>query len=175
MTLLDYLVLIVVAVSVASGAVRGLLKGTISVISALVGLVAAAYSYRYVTRFCSLFVSSTQLAELLAFTAVFVVVVAVGAVFSYKLRRWIKGGTLSLADHALGAAFGLLRAWLLCSVLYLGLTAFPVKIEAVGQSRFAPLLLEGTHLISYLTSPQIRERFLNGYARIKELTREETK
>jgi membrane protein required for colicin V production len=174
MTFLDYLVLIVVAVSVASGAAKGILKGSISLISALVGLVAAAYSYRFVSRFSSLFVSSVRLAELVAFAAVFVAIVAAGAVFSYKLRRWIKGSSLSMADHFLGAAFGLLRAWLVCSVLYLALTAFPVRIQAVVQSRFAPLLLEGTRIISFLTSTEIRDRFLSGYARVEELWKEET-
>ncbi|HEU4386336.1 MAG TPA: CvpA family protein [Blastocatellia bacterium] len=175
MTLLDYLVLVVVALSVTSGAVRGILKGTISLISALVGLISAAYLYRFVTGFASLFVSSVQAAELLAFIAIFVIVVAAGAVISYKLRRSIKGGPLSLADHALGALFGLLRAWLICSAVYLGLIAFPVKIEAVGHARFAPLLVEGTRVISYLTSPEVREQFLIGYTKIKELSRQERK
>src|SRR5262245_17503491 len=173
MTFLDYVVLIIAGVSVASGATRGILKGTITVVAAVAGLVAATYSYRFAARFCGLFVSSTRLAELVGFVAVFVIVVALGAVFSYKLRRWIKGTPLSFADHVGGAAFGLLRAWLICSVLYLALTAFPVRIEAVQQSRFAPLLLEGTRLIAYLTSEEVRDRFLEEYARIEALWKEQ--
>jgi hypothetical protein len=53
-------------------------------------------------------------------------------------------------------------------VIYLALTAFPVKLEAVEQASFAPVLLEGTRVISYLTSPELREQFLKGYETIQE-------
>jgi hypothetical protein len=52
-------------------------------------------------------------------------------------------------------------------VIYLALTAFPVKLEAVERAAFAPALLEGTRVIAYLTSSDLRERFLNGYEMIK--------
>jgi len=69
----------------------------------------------------------------------------------------------------LGGALGLIRGWLICSVIYLALTAFPVKPEAVERAYFAPALLEGTRVITYLTSRELRERFFNGNEIVRQL------
>jgi hypothetical protein len=68
----------------------------------------------------------------------------------------------------MGAAFGLLRGWLICSVIYLALTAFPLRPAAVEHARFAPALIEGTRVIAYLTSPELRERFFDGYEKVRK-------
>src|SRR5262245_24910886 len=175
MTFLDYVVLIVVVVSTGAGATRGILKGTISVIAVLVGLITAVYLYRYAAWICRLIVESPRLAELLGFIGVFLTVVIAAAFISFRLRRKIQGTPFGWIDHALGAIFGLLRGWLICSVVYLALTAFPVKLEAVEQSRFAPVLLEGTRFIAYLTSSELRQRFLDGYSKIEQLWNEPKK
>src|SRR5215216_5566208 len=137
MTTLDYFVLIVVVASVASGATRGIIKGIISVLSALAGLILAAQLYPYAASLASGFVSSQRAADLLGFVAVFLVVLACGTLLARWLRGKLKRARLDWVDHTLGAAFGLVRGWLVCSAIYLALTAFPVKIEAVEQAAFA--------------------------------------
>ena len=110
-------------------------------------------------------------AKMLGFVAIFLGVLLAGSLLSRWLRRGMKRVRLSWVDRFLGAGFGVLRGWLICSVVYLALTAFPVKLEAVERATFAPVLLEGTRMISYLTSPELREEFLRGYEMIKELWR----
>jgi membrane protein required for colicin V production len=168
MTILDYFVLIVIVASTALGAARGILKGLISLLSAVVGLVAAAYLYPYAAFLVESFTTERS-ANLLAFIAIFLATIIAGVAFSIWLRRRVKRARMDWMDRALGAAFGLLRGWLLCSVLYLALTAFPVKLEAVERARFAPALLEGTRVIAYLTSKELREKFLEGYKTVREL------
>jgi uncharacterized membrane protein required for colicin V production len=114
-------------------------------------------------------VSTSRAADLLGFVAVFLAVLVCGSLLARWLRGGIKRARLGWMDHALGALFGLVRGWLVCSSIYLALTAFPVKIEAVERATFAPALLEGTHVIAYLTSPDLRERFLSGYRMVQEL------
>jgi membrane protein required for colicin V production len=169
MTILDYFVLIVVLASIASGATRGLIKGIISVLSAVAGLVLAAQLYPYAASLLSGFVSTSRAANLLGFVAVFLTVLVCGSFLARWMRGGIKRARLGWLDHILGAAFGLARGWLVCSAIYLALTAFPVKIEAVERAIFAPALLEGTRVIAYLTSPELRERFLSGYTIVQQL------
>ncbi|HLG14878.1 MAG TPA: CvpA family protein [Blastocatellia bacterium] len=168
MTALDYFVLTVTLVSVSFGAMKGILKSVISVTFAVAGLISAAYLYQYLSRLVRVFVSSEQTAHLVSFAAVFLLVVISGAVFSAWLHRKLKTARLSWINHGLGAGFGLLRGWLLCSAIYLALTAFPVRIEAVERAALAPALIEGTRLIAYMTSPEMRERFLKGYDAVKQ-------
>jgi membrane protein required for colicin V production len=169
MTFLDYFVLTVVIVSSAFGAMKGILKGIFSLASMIVGLVAATYFYGFAAIIFKSFVATERAANLLGFIFVFLLVLIAGSFLSRKLRGALKRAKLDWLDHALGASFGFIRAWLFCSILYLALTAFPVRLEAVQKAQFAPLLLEGTRVISYLTSSELREKFFSGYKTVKGL------
>ncbi|HJZ69202.1 MAG TPA: CvpA family protein [Blastocatellia bacterium] len=167
MTFLDYFVLLVVLVSVASGATKGIIRAIVSVAFAVAGVILAALSYTYAAALLRVFVAA-WLADLLGFVLVFTVVLVAGAVLSWRLRRGLKRARLGWIDHGLGAVFGFVRGWLICSVIYFALTAFPVRPEAVERAAFGPALLEGTRVIAFLTSREVRERFFNGYETVKQ-------
>ncbi|MBI3650572.1 MAG: CvpA family protein [Acidobacteria bacterium] len=169
MNILDYVVLIVVLISTAFGALKGILKSLLSLASMIIGLIVAAYGYPYAAGLVKGFVTSERTANLLGFIFIFLLIIIAGSLLSRKLRGVLKRAKLDWVDHALGAAFGFLRAWLFCSVLYLALTAFPVRLQAVEKASFAPLLLEGTRIVSYLTSQELRDKFFAGYKSVKEL------
>jgi membrane protein required for colicin V production len=172
MNFLDYFVLTVVIISTVFGALKGILKGIFSLASMLVGLLAATWFYEYTAVLFKGFVATERSANLLGFIFVFLLFIIGGSFLSRKLRGALKRAKLDWVDHALGATFGFLRAWLFCSVLYLALTAFPVRLEAVEKATFAPFLLEGTRVVSYLTSSELREKFFAGYKSVKELWRQ---
>ena len=169
MTVLDYFVLVVVIASVVWGASRGIVRGLLSLAATVIGLIFAAQLYPMAAPLFALFTESARLANLLGFVSLFLLVLVAGALLARWLRGGLKRARLGWLDTGLGAAFGLLRGWLICSVIYLALTAFPVKLEAVERASFAPLLLEGTRVIAYMTSRDLRQRFLDGYAMIREL------
>ena len=169
MTVLDYFVLIVVVASVASGATRGILKGIISVASALTGLVLAAQFYAYPAVLFDAAKATAPWSGLLGFVTIFVAVIAAGSLLTHWLRSRLKRARLSWVDHLMGAGFGLLLGWLISSVVYLALTAFPVRPAAVERATLAPVLLEGTRVVAFLTSHEMRQRFLSGYQSVKEL------
>jgi membrane protein required for colicin V production len=175
MTFLDYFVLIVVVASTALAATRGILRGIISLLTTVAGLIAATFLYEYVGILFRGFVETERAANLLGFIIVFLMCMIAGSLLSRRLRGALKRARLDWVDHALGATFGFLRGWLFCSVVYMALTAFPVRIEAVRQATFAPFLLEGTHVISYITSSEFRGQFLAGYEAVKELWRKNIK
>jgi membrane protein required for colicin V production len=167
MTVLDYFVLLVVVASIASGATKGIIRVIASVAFTVAGLVVAAFTYKYAASLLRIFVAA-RLADLLGFVAVFLIVLVAGSLCSRWLRVGLKRARLRWIDHALGATFGLLRGWLICSVIYLALTAFPLRPEAVQRATFGPALLEGTRVIAYLTSRELRERFFSGYETVKQ-------
>ncbi len=169
MTFLDYFVLFVAAASIILGASRGILKGIISVISTVAGLIAAAYLYGHAAVAFRGVTTTSRAANLLGFVAVFLLFLIAGGLLSRWLRRKLKRARLRWMDRLLGAAFGLARGWLVCSAVYLALTAFPVRLDAVERAMFAPALLEGTRVISYVTSSELRERFFNGYSTVQGL------
>lgn len=167
MTALDYFVLAVLIASVALGAIKGILRGAIAVTSALAGLIAAAHFYEGAAPMFRWLVSTEKAANLMGFVAIFLAFIIAGAIASRLLRGWLRRARLDWADHLLGALFGLARGWLICSAAYLALTAFPVRLEAVQKAQFAPFLIEGTKVISYLGSSELRRRFLEGYEALR--------
>jgi membrane protein required for colicin V production len=163
MTVLDYFVIAVVGTSLIFGLVRGIIKASITLLACVVGLVAAGYLYPYAGAALKPAVSSKVAADFMGFVVILVAVLIAGMVVSRILRRAVRKVRLSWMDHLLGGGFGLVRGWLICSAIYLALTAFPIKLEAVEQARLSPLLLEGTRAIAYLTSPEVRGKFQDGY------------
>jgi membrane protein required for colicin V production len=168
MTVLDYFVLLVVVASVASGATKGIIRVIVSVAFTVAGLVAAAFAYPFAAAVLRVFVAA-RLADLLGFMAVFLLVFVAGSLSGRWLRGGLKRARLGWIDHLSGAVFGLLRGWLICSVIYLALTAFPLRPDAVEKATFGPALLEGTRVIAYLTSREVRERFYSGYETVKQI------
>jgi membrane protein required for colicin V production len=175
MTVLDYFVIVVIGASLVLGLVRGIVRASITLLACIVGLLAAGYLYPYVGAAVKPVVSSKLAADFVGFILIFMAVLIVGMVVSKLLRRALTSMRLGWVDHLMGAGFGLVRGWLMCSALYLALTAFPIRLEAVEQAKLSPLLLEGTRVIAYLTSPEVRGRFQDGYGTVGRARAEDSK
>jgi membrane protein required for colicin V production len=167
MTLLDYFVLIVVGVSVFFGFVRGIIRSVISMVAALAGLICAAYWYPYGARVVGWFVSQPA-ADFISFILIFLLFLIAGALLSRLLLSAARHAHLRWADRLLGVAFGLVKAWLICSVVYLALTAFPIRIDAVERAAFSPVLLEGSRLLVSITSGGLKSHFWDGYSSVAQ-------
>jgi membrane protein required for colicin V production len=168
-TALDVIVLIIVALSAAAGWRRGLLRAALAIVAALVGLVLAAHFYGPVGALVGVLTTTQRAADLLGFALIFTTSLVAGGYGGYRLRKALDRARLSWIDRSLGLALGLVRAWLVSSALYLALTAFPVRFEAVERSRLAPVLVEGTRVLAYLGSADLRRQFLEGYDTLQRL------
>jgi membrane protein required for colicin V production len=95
----------------------------------------------------------------------FLLIVGVMLLLGFIAGRWVAGGLrrvrLGWLDRSLGASFGLIRGLAVCSILYLALTAFPVRLDSVARARTAPILAAGARLLATFTSPDVRTRFFN--------------
>jgi membrane protein required for colicin V production len=168
MTFFDLFVLLIVGASVAAGALRGLVRAVVTLAALALGLLAAAQTYGPAgewLRGLGLFESQAA-AHAGGFLFVAGVAVGVGLVVGETLRAGLRRSRLEWFDRALGALFGLARGLALCSVVYLALTAFPVRLQTVEEARTAPALAEGARLLAVCTSADVRERFLEGYRRL---------
>ena len=98
----------------------------------------------------------------------FLLIMAIALTGGFLAGRLVKGGLrhvrLEWFDRVLGGAFGLLRGWAVCSILYLALTAFPVSISSVEEARTAPILAQGAKLLGIFTSQEVRTRFYESYS-----------
>src|SRR5215210_1210402 len=165
MTVFDLFVLAIVGASVAAGALRGFVRALITSAGLFVGFVVATYTYQAAGSFLRGFglVESAEAAHAAGFLLMVGVVLLAGFVLGQSARAGLRRARLEWFDRALGAGFGLVRGVAVCSVVYLALTAFPFKLEAVAQARTGPALAEGARLLSLCTSDELRTRFLARY------------
>ncbi len=166
MTFFDFLVLALIASSVVSGAMRGIVRALLTGAALIVGLLIAAQGYGAAGAILrGLNVVETDGA---ANAGGFILIMVVALVGGFLAGRLVSGGLkhvrLEWFDRVLGGAFGLLRGWAVCSILYLALTAFPVSISSVAEARTAPILAQGAKLLGVFTSQEMRTRFYEGYS-----------
>jgi membrane protein required for colicin V production len=165
MTFFDFLVLALIASSVVSGAMRGIVRALLTGAALVIGLLIAAQGYRAAGAILrGLNVVETDGA---ANAGGFLLIMVVALVGGFVAGRFVSGGLkhvrLEWFDRVLGGAFGLLRGWAVCSILYLALTAFPVSLNSVTEARTAPILAQGAKLLGIFTSQEMRTRFYEGY------------
>ena len=166
MTFFDFLVLALIASSVVAGAMRGIMRALLTGAALIVGLLIAAQGYEAVGAILlglNLVESSAA-----ANAGGFLLIMAIALTGGFLAGRLVKGGLrhvrLEWFDRVLGGAFGLLRGWAVCSILYLALTAFPVSISSVEEARTAPFLAQGAKLLGVFTSQEVRTRFYESYS-----------
>jgi membrane protein required for colicin V production len=163
MTFFDFIVLALVGASVVAGALRGLVRGLLTGVALLAGLFLAAQGYEVAgTALTGMGLIESGAA---ANASGFLLIVGGMLLLGFIAGRWVAGGLrrarLGWLDRSLGASFGLIRGLAVCSILYLALTAFPVRLESVEQARTAPILAAGARLLVTFTSQDVRTRFFN--------------
>jgi uncharacterized membrane protein required for colicin V production len=169
MTFFDLIVLALVGSSLVAGALRGLVRALITTGATLAGLVLAAQGYARagaLLRGAGL-VKSEAAAQAWGFLLIVGAALVLGFIVGQLVRKNLKRARLGWLDSALGACFGLARGLAVCAVIYLALTAFPVRLSAVSAARTAPVLAASAQALTYLTSSELRARFLAGYRRVR--------
>lgn len=162
MNFLDILALAIIAISVFGAISKGMIVELISLGSVILGFFAASFGYDYFDTFF-LGVAKPPKSAFLAFIAIFVVVIVVGSIVGIVVNRMLKTLHLKWLDRILGGAFGLVRGWLVVSIIFLGFAAFSVQRENMAQSRTAGFFLQSARLIVVLVPQELKSRFAEGY------------
>ena len=165
MTVFDLFVLAIVGASVAAGALRGFVRALIASAGLAVGFFVASHTYEQAGGVLKALgvVESAEAAHAAGFLLMTGIVLLAGFVLGESARAGLRRAKLEWFDRALGAGFGFVRGAAVCSVVYLALTAFPVRLESVERARTGPALAEGAHLLALCASGEVRARFLARY------------
>ncbi len=169
LTVLDWIVLTIVLSSIVSSVMKGFAREVIALAAALVGLLLASWFHSEAGRLFLPYVKTPDIASLLGFGMIFAGTLLLGALVSLLVRKFLQVVSLQWFDRLLGAAFGLVRGWIIASVIFLTLTAFPVEIESVAQAKLGPHLLLSARVLVLLTPPRVKSRFLDSYRKVQDL------
>lgn len=141
MTFFDYVVLLIVGISVVLAVIRGLVREVLALIAWLAAFVVASMFATEFAPLASGLTSSPQLGMLAAFLSLFLVTLIVMSLLGLALSKLVRAAGLGFVDRSLGALFGFIRGLLIvvAAVLAAGLTPAPRHAEWRNALFSAPL------------------------------------
>jgi membrane protein required for colicin V production len=126
-TWLDYILLIIIAVSALLSLWRGFVTEAISLLSWVAGLWVAVMFFRDLAELLTGWIATASIRDLAAFAILFVSTVLIGVMVNFLAGQLVAKTGLTVTDRALGMLFGFVRGLVIVGVLVLlaGLTALP--------------------------------------------------
>jgi len=176
--LLDVLLVIIVAVSVATGFMAGFARVGIGFIAAVSGVLFGFWFYGIPAEwFQKHWVSSNAAASLLGFFAVFFAFVVAGALIGKMLAKLFRWTGLSWLDRLLGGAFGFVRGGVIAIAFVAVLLAFTSKPlpSWMVDSKVLPYAIDASDMCAALAPGAIKDGFRESMAEIRKLWDEQLK
>lgn len=172
MNWLDLVLIVIIAMSVATSFARGLARELIGMVAAVAALFCGAWFYRVAGEPLRPHVGSTEVAYLLGFLLIVALVIAIGWIVSVLAGMMMKAVGLSWLDRMLGAAFGVARGVVICVAVIIAIVAFAPGKDApdsVVESRIAPYVLDAARAATMAAPIELREEFRRRYEQVKRV------
>jgi len=158
----DWLLAAIVFFSVLSGASEGLVRGLIGLASLVVGLAVAAAGYHGLGNSLGAWIHSPDVAYGVAFFALFILVVIVGAFISAIAAKLVKEAGIRWLDRLLGLAFGLVRGLIGCAIVIMVMLAFSLGSNALKNSQLRPVAMGSVRTMVAAMPSDLRQHFEAG-------------
>lgn len=162
MNVTDWLILLVLVLSVAQAASVGFLQEAFGIGGLVFGYILAAWQYQSLAARFAPDLKSPWLGEIAAFLLIFIGVMILAGVAG-RIARWIaKEAGLSFFDRFLGGVLGLLRGCLVVAIVLVSMAAFTPTSPWLTNSSAAPYFLVVGRAAIWLAPAQLRGRFYQG-------------
>ena len=145
MNWVDIVIIIYLCLSVLSGFMQGLIRTVLSIIGLIVGIILAAHFYKQLGDALT-FISNKNVADVVAFVFILLVVMGIAALIAWFLRSLIKAIMLGWVDKIGGAVLGLILGALSISAI-LAIIEKVSNSSLITDSKFAAFFLDKFPLI----------------------------
>jgi membrane protein required for colicin V production len=167
-TVLDWVLVAALVISVLLAALRGFLYESFSLAGVVFGFVIAAWAYHRLSPWLLQYVKSQPIADFGSFCAIFFLTSLLFSLAGEFARSVAKSAGLRPMDRFLGGVYGLVRGLLFGAVVSLAVAAF--HPQAMEGSRFGPYYLTGARALAWVTPADVRRQFDEGLAAIRKTT-----
>ena len=167
MTLVDWIIVAIIAGSVLAGIAQGFLRSVFSLGGLLLGLVVAAWNYESVGAAIKTIVHNSEVAHAVAFLLIAVAVTAVAAIVGTVLSRAFHKLGLGCLDRLAGSVFGFFQGAVFVTVCILVTVAFFPKTEWLTQAKLPRYFFGACHLSTHVTPAMLAERVRDDLNRLE--------
>jgi membrane protein required for colicin V production len=169
----DWLLFIMVLVSVVAAFRRGIIKVLFSLAGLIAGIILASWNYAHLAAILHRWISSDAAAQVIAFLAILIGVTLLFSLAAGLLKKTVAAVGLGFADRLLGAAFGLLRGILAGVAILMAVSAFVPDSAWVRKSYLAPYFLGAVHAVSFVVPRGFQEQMAAGASHLLQQTPEQ--
>jgi membrane protein required for colicin V production len=162
MVLMDWLILIVLLVSVLSATKNGLFLEVFSLAGAILGLVLASWNYQKLLPWVARWVHSLAAAEAVSFLLIALGFMLLAGLLGRVIRWAVHSIGLGWVDRFLGALFGFVKGFVLVTIAVLVIAAFFPRASWFRHSRLAPYFLTVVHRASIVAPASLEQRIREG-------------
>ena len=168
MNLADWIILLVLVVSVVQAASSGFFQEAFGIAGLVFGYLIAAWQYRHLAGHFALYVSSRWLGEIVAFLAIMLGIMVLAGIVGKIVRWMVKEVGLNVVDRFFGGALGLVRGCLLVAIVLVGMTAFTPTSRWLQGSDLAPYFLVVGRAAIWVAPAELRAQFYKGLEYLRE-------
>jgi len=156
MNSIDIMALAIMAICVVQALVKGLAAEVAELALTIAGLLAALLFYGSVEFVLLKLGVGNPLSAMLGFVIIFLVFIILGELGSARIRQHLRKKDSTWRDRLWGVPVGMLRGFVINSVLFLILLTFPGNPRILGTSATAPIFVSGSSLILKLAPRDFR-------------------
>lgn len=162
-TMLDWVLVLIVLLSVLQAIAQGFVHEFFALAGVIVGYLLAAWEYPRLAAWYQPHVNSAWAADLAGFFTIFFLVLLLAGVLGRIVRWAVHGVGLRWFDRLLGGLFGFLRGFAVSAVIILAMAAFAPQWGWLQQSRLAPFLLVSGRGLIWAAPGSLQQRFRDGW------------
>jgi membrane protein required for colicin V production len=157
----DYLLLAIVAVSLAAGLLKGLVRELFSLLGLVLGILLALVLAPGLARELDRVIPNHSAAYAASFLLLFVATIILSGLAAHFMMKLVEIARLGMVNRILGGVFGLVRGVLTAMILALGLTLlFDPDTPFLAESRVTPHLEFGARALAPFLPQDAREALL---------------
>jgi len=169
MNLLDWIFIIIIAVSAIYGLFKGLIKELISILALVIGLIGASRFYGTLSSALKDFGLSDQISNVLSFVVLFVAIFIAIVLIGKLIHRFAHAIFLGCINRLGGAGFGFIRGVLVSCILSIILTvALSEKAPVLTQSKLTPHIMSISKSLLALVPEDLQRRFMEHEKKLRE-------
>jgi membrane protein required for colicin V production len=158
MTIVDWVIVVVLALAVVGGLARGFFRSAFSLGGLLLGLALAAWNYWRLAEVLKPLVHSAEVANAIAFLTIALLVMVAAAVIGSLLAKIFHKVGLGCLDRLAGGIFGLFEGMLFVMVCILVTVAFFPQTAWLTEGRLPKYFFGALHVSTHVTPERLAER-----------------
>ena len=158
MTLVDWIIVVVLAASVLAGIARGFFRSAFSLAGLVLGLMLAAWNYWRLAAILKVVIHSVEVADAIAFVVIALLVMAVAAILGSLLAKIFEKVGLGCLDRLAGGLFGFIEGLVFVLVCILVTVAFFPQTVWLTEARLPRYFFGALHVSIRVTPSRMSDR-----------------